>query len=77
VVLEEKIEKAKGKMLPNQFARAKKALSFLRYGAPAYQKISLPRCKITNTPFTAEYGVDVADTIASWVKKGYVSGPFS
>jgi hypothetical protein len=76
-VLDEKIEKAKGKMLPHQFARAKKALSFLRYGAPAYQKLSLPGCKVSYTPSTVEYGVDVADTIASWVKKGFASGPFS
>jgi hypothetical protein len=76
-VLEGKIENAKEKMLPHQFARAKKALSFLCYGAPAYQKVSLPGCKVSNTPSTAEYGVDVANTIASWVKKGFASGPFS
>jgi len=76
-VLDEKIEAVKSKMLPHQFARAKKALNFLRYGAPAYQKISLPGCKVSNTPSTAEYGADVADTIASWVKKGFASGPFS
>ena len=29
------------------------------------------------TPSNAEYGVDIADMIASWVKKGFVSGPFS
>jgi hypothetical protein len=29
------------------------------------------------TPSTAEYGVDIADMITSWVKKGFVSGPFS
>jgi hypothetical protein len=54
--------------LPHQFARAKKALSFFRYGAPAYQTVSLPGCKVSNTPSTAGYGIDVADTIASWVK---------
>ncbi len=73
-VLDEKIERVKSKMLPHQFARAKKALNFLRYGAPAYQKISLPGCKVSNTHSTAEYGADVADTIASWVKKGFASG---
>jgi hypothetical protein len=64
-------------MLPHQFAKAQKALSFLRYGVPAYQKISLPGCKVEIMPSTAEYGVDIADMIASWVKKGFVSGPFS
>jgi hypothetical protein len=76
-VSEENIEKAKSKMLPHQFAKAQKALSFLRYGVPAYQKISLPGCKVEITPSTAEYGVDIADMIASWVKKGFVSGLFS
>jgi len=56
-------------MLPHQFAKAQKALSFLRYGVPAYQKISLPGCKMEITPSSAEYGVDIADMIASWVKK--------
>ncbi len=66
----------KCKMLPHQFARAKKALDFLKNGAPAYQKTILPACKIMNTPSTAQYGLEVADTIATWVKKGIVSGPF-
>jgi hypothetical protein len=68
-VSEGNIEKAKNNMLPHQFAKAQKALSFLRYGVPAYQKISLPGCKMEITPSSAEYGVDIADMIASWVKK--------
>jgi hypothetical protein len=76
-VLEEKIEKANGKMLPHQFAKAQNALSFSWYGAPRIQKISLPGCKVYNTTSTAEYEVDITDTIASLLKKGFVSGPFS
>ena len=30
-----------------------------------------------NTPSTAEYGIDIANMIASCVNKGFVSGPFS
>jgi N-acetylmuramic acid 6-phosphate (MurNAc-6-P) etherase len=38
--------RSKEKMLPQQFVRAKKALNFLKYGAPAYQK-------------SPEYSIDV------------------
>jgi hypothetical protein len=76
VALEKKVEESKCKMLPYQFARAKKALDFLKNGAPAYQKTVLPACKVSNTPSTSQYGLEVADTIATWVKKGFVSGPF-
>jgi len=31
---------------------------------------------VKNTPSTAENGREVADTIATWLKKGFVSGPF-
>ncbi len=63
-------------MLPHQFERARKALSFLKYGAPSFQKTPLPSCCVKNTPDTSQFGEDVADTIATWLKKGYVSGPF-
>jgi hypothetical protein len=51
--LEEKVEESKNKMLPHQFARAKRALNFLRHGAPAYQKTVLPACRVMNTPSTS------------------------
>jgi len=74
--LEEKIMGTKEKLLPHQFERAKKALSFLKYGAPSFQKTPLPSCCVKNTQDTSQFGEDVADTIATWLKKGYVSGPF-
>jgi len=36
----------------------------------------LPSCFVKNTPSTAEFGSDMADAVASWVKKGFASGPF-
>jgi hypothetical protein len=74
--LEEKIMYTKEKLLPHQFERARKALSFLMYGAPSFQKTPLLSCCVKNTPGTSQFGEDVADTIATWLKKGYVSGPF-
>jgi hypothetical protein len=74
--LETKVEESKDKMLPHQFAWAKRALDFLKHEAPAYQKTVLPACSVMNTPSTSQYGLEVADTIATWVKKGFVSEPF-
>ena len=75
-ILEVKIEEKKSKLLTHQYERAKKAVNFLRFGAPAYQINTLPSCFVKNTPSTAEFGSDVADAVASWVKKGFASGPF-
>jgi hypothetical protein len=54
--LEEKITDTKKKLLPHQFERAKKALSFLKYGAPSFQKTPLPSCCVKNTPDTSQFG---------------------
>ena len=49
--LESKVESHREKLLQSQFERARKAVNFLRFGAPAFQKSFLSGCyvKITNT----------------------------
>jgi hypothetical protein len=50
------------KLLPHQFERARKTLSFLKYWAPSFQKTPLLSCCVKNTTDTSQFGEDVADT---------------
>ena len=75
--MENMVDKAKGKMLPFQLERARKAISYLRKGAPAHQKLPpLPACFNKNTASTYLHGEAVVDTVATWVKNGFAAGPF-
>jgi len=74
--LEEKIEAHKSKMTSHQYLRSKKALFFLKNGAPACQKDDLPACFVKNTRCAIKHGQEVTETIATWVEKGYAAGPF-
>ena len=70
------IEQVKPKFTIHQILRAKKCISFLRSGAPAFQIKELPPIFCKNVPSTAKHGQLVTDTIAVWIKKGFASGPF-
>ena len=48
----------------------------LKEGTSAYQKCSLPPIKTVNSKSAYENGEMLTDTIATWVKKGFVAGPF-
>ena len=56
--------------------RAKKCISYLTSGAPAFQSKHLPPIFCKNVPSTAKHGQLVTDTIGVWVKKKFASGPF-
>lgn len=70
------IEQVKTKLTIHQILRAKKCISYLRSGAPAFQIKELPPIFCKNVPSTAKHGQLVTDTIAVWIKKGFASGPF-
>jgi hypothetical protein len=74
--LESKVESHREKLLQSQFERARKAVNFLRFGAPAFQKSFLSGCyvKITNTH---KYDAVVTDNIATLIAKGFAAGPFN
>jgi hypothetical protein len=75
--MESMVDKVKSKMLPFQLERARKAISYLRKGAPAHQKLPpLPSCFNKNTSSTYLHGEAVVDTVATWVKNGFAAGPF-
>jgi len=75
-LFEQKIHDKKNSLSPNVWARAQKSVSYLRYGGPAFQKTYLPACVVKNSKAAHENGAEVTDCIASWIKKGFVSGPF-
>ena len=74
--LEERVENAKSKMSETEYKRARKLLSDLANGADSCQKSKLPPINCPNSPSAKENGALLTDTIAMWVKKGFVAGPF-
>ena len=74
--LEERVENAKSKMSETEYKRARKLLSDLANGADSCQKSKLPPINCLNSPSAEENGALLTDTIATWVKNGFVAGPF-
>jgi hypothetical protein len=56
--------------------RAETCIKNLTLGAGSFQRFPLPACYQQNSTDVAKYGKEVADAIASWVKKGFAAGPF-
>jgi hypothetical protein len=59
-----------------ELSRAKKCISYLTLGAPAFQKSPLGPCSVKNSKDAIKFGEQVTDSIALWIKKGFVAGPF-
>ena len=59
-----------------ELERAKKCVLNLKEGAGSFQKVKLPSCFTPNAKSSIENGASITDTVASWVKKGYVASPF-
>ena len=70
------IEKAKNKMTSCEYRRARKVVRDLSSGAEAFQLDPLPPIVTANAQSTFEHGQLLTDTIATWIKKGFVAGPF-
>ena len=64
------------KMTSSELRRAKRVLEDLSFGASAFQKTDLPPLSTANSKSAYENGATLTDTIATWVKKGFVAGPF-
>ena len=56
--------------------RGERALSYISKGAPALQVRELPALLSSNDSSAFEHGASLTDTIADWVKEGFVAGPF-
>ena len=76
-ILEQYVKKTKKVFTCHQLLRANKCIKFLRYGAPSYQKKSLPSIWTKNSGSVEKNGPMMTDTIGAWIKKKIVSGPFT
>ena len=75
-ILEQIIEGNKHRLLPSELKRAYKSVNYLKHGGPAFQHKILGPCISKNPNVTLIHGTCVTDTIASWIDKGFVAGPF-
>ena len=75
-VLKRKLEEVRHKLTNAQYRRGIKAVKFLEFGAPSYQKSNLPPCRVKNATSAVKNSSLVTDSVATWVKKGFVRGPF-
>ena len=75
--LEKLVEERKDIVTTFVWARARKSISYLRHGGPAFQTNHLPPCTVKNSKAAFENGSHITDSICTWIKRGYVSGPFS
>ena len=73
---EKKIEEVRCKMTASEARRASKIVKDLKRGAESYQKGPLPPIRTENAKSAYEHGELLTDTIATWIKKGFVAGPF-
>ena len=71
------IGEVRHKMSATEVRRAERTVSDLINGASAFQKSELPPLSSVNSKSAEDNGALLTDTIATWVKKGFVAGPFS
>jgi hypothetical protein len=74
--LEEIVARHEHLLLEQEVKRAKRALDYLRNGAPALQLTKLKSCLVENKLASNEARSAVLKTVGDWISKGYVAGPF-
>ena len=74
--LEQMVQARKSLLTIPEYLRALRAVSYLKEGAPSWQISDLPSMLCKNARSAFEYGVSLTDTVAEWVKAGFVAGPF-
>jgi len=71
------IDMAREFMTIDQSVRATTVLTELSEGVDALQAVPLPAMISKNSGSMFKHGKVVTDTVASWIKKGILSGPFT
>ena len=74
--LEKLVDRCQNILTMTELDRAYRSMESLREGAGACQKSQLPPVRCSNSKLTLIYGEEITDSIAVFVKKGYVAGPF-
>lgn len=75
--LQELISSVKGRLTKSQASRAQTLLHELSHGAHIPLSKPLPPIIVPNTPSVYEHGIQVTDTVGSWIVNEFVAGPFS
>jgi hypothetical protein len=70
------LEEDKSKLKISAYNRISKCLENLESGAPLAQKGPLPPCFVPNSDSAYVFGESVTETVASWIDKKFVAGPF-
>ncbi len=70
------VESCSPSLLKSEQKRAKKCIEYLETGGPAFQKRPLGSCHVKNSKAATQHGEEVTDTIAVWITKKFVAGPF-
>jgi hypothetical protein len=76
-VLLTELELKKEFLTTAQMVRGLKTADFVKNGADSCQAIELPSCMQKNAKNAIIYGDAVTDTVATWIKEGFVAGPFN
>ncbi len=63
-------------LLKSEQKRALKCIDYLETGGPAFQIRPLGSCHVKNSKAATQHGEEVTDTIAVWITKKFVAGPF-
>ncbi len=74
--LEKLVLENEDKLLAQEIDRARRAIDYLRNGAPALQLGQLKSCLVPNKLTSTDARAAVLKTIEDWIKKGFVAGPF-
>jgi len=74
--LQEIINSVEHRMTLAQKERAKILMNDLTNGVVVKFKFDLPSIRDKNSPSVLAHGREFTDILASWIKKGYVAGPF-
>jgi hypothetical protein len=74
--LKEVFEDRKIFLLKSEQNRAVKCIDYLEMGGPAFQITPLGSCHVKNSKAAIQHGEEVTDTIAAWITKKFVAGPF-
>jgi hypothetical protein len=61
----------------DQRIRAERVLTDLEHGSAVPLLVDLPAARIPNTPSVTKHGEEFTDTLAWWIRQGYVAGPFA
>lgn len=75
-ILWEEVQSRRHLLSPSQIARAETTCAELKLGVHVPFINPLPAIKTPNSASVYEHGESFTDTLAGWVKRGFVSGPF-